>query len=67
MKYPKIASMVMMMADNNQTVLQEGKYWELLNKRRKREASRPKNLMSKIRKSVSSNGVHFIAGILIYI
>ena len=44
MKYPKIASMVMMMVDNNQTVLQEGKYWELLNKRRRREASRPKKL-----------------------
>jgi hypothetical protein len=42
MKYPKMLNMVMTMSE--QTVLQEGKYWELINQRRKRESNRPKKL-----------------------
>lgn len=48
MKYPKIASTVMTMSDG--TVLQEGKYWNLISQRRKREANRPKKLSEQDKK-----------------
>lgn len=48
MKYPKIASTVMTMSDG--TVLQEGKYWNLLSQRRRREANRPKKLSEQEKK-----------------